>query len=80
MMAIKSKPKEKRSLLSKSKLERILKLELKKSKSYMIRRFSLKIEKQNAKYIEQTDKHKRLVEFEVGDLLWIHLCKDRFMP
>ena len=30
--------------------------------------------------MEQIDKHKRLFDFEVGDFVWIHLCKDRFMP
>ena len=38
----------------------------------------LKIEKQNAKYVEQANKRKKFVEFEVGDLVWIHLRKDRF--
>ena len=38
----------------------------------------LKIEKQNAKYVEQANRRKKFVEFEVGELVWIHLCKDRF--
>ena len=38
----------------------------------------LKIEKQNAKYVEQANMSRKCVKFEVGDLVWIHLCKDRF--
>ena len=38
----------------------------------------LKIEKQNAKYVEQENRHRKYVEFEVGDLVWVHLRKDRF--
>ena len=40
----------------------------------------LKIEKQNAKYVEQENRCRKYVEFEVGDLVWVHLCKDRFPP
>ena len=36
------------------------------------------IEKQNLKYEEQANRHKKHVEFKVGDLVWIHLRKDRF--
>ena len=38
----------------------------------------LKIEKQNAKYVEQANRRHKYVEFEVGNLVWVHLCKDRF--
>ena len=40
----------------------------------------LKIEKQNAKYVEQANRRCKYVEFEVGDLVWVHLRKDRFPP
>ena len=40
----------------------------------------LKIEKQNAIYVEQANIHHKYVEFEVGDLVWVHLRKDRFPP
>ena len=40
----------------------------------------LKIEKQNAKYVEQANRCCKYVEFEVGDLVWVHLLKDRFPP
>ena len=40
----------------------------------------LKIEKQNAKYVEQANRRCKYVEFEVGDLVWVHLHKDRFPP
>ena len=40
----------------------------------------MKIEKQNAKYMEQANRGRKVVEFEVGDLVWIHLLKDRFPP
>ena len=35
-------------------------------------------EKQNAKYVEQANRHRKYVEFEVGDIFWVHLRKDRF--
>ena len=38
----------------------------------------LKIEKQNAKYVEQANRHRKFVDFEVGELVWIHLRKHRF--
>ena len=38
----------------------------------------MKIEKQNATYVEQANRRKKFVEFEVGDLVWIHLRKDGF--
>ena len=38
----------------------------------------LKIEKHNAKYVEQANRRCKYVEFEVGDLVWVHLRKDRF--
>ena len=40
----------------------------------------LKIEKNNAKYVEQTNRRRKYVEFEVGELVWVHLRKDRFPP
>ena len=40
----------------------------------------LKIEKQNANYVEQENRRRKFVEFEVGELVWIHLHKDRFPP
>ena len=39
----------------------------------------LKIEKKNAKYVEQANRHRKFVEFEVGELVWIHLRKDFIM-
>ena len=36
------------------------------------------IEKQNEWYVRATNKHKKHVEFNVGDLVWIHLRKERF--
>ena len=39
----------------------------------------LKIEKPNAKYVEQANRCRNLVEFEFRDLVWIHLSKDRFL-
>ena len=38
----------------------------------------LKIEKQNAKYVEQANRRRKYVEFEVGDLVWVYLRKDSF--
>ena len=40
----------------------------------------LKIEKQNAIYVEQANRLYKYVKFEVGDLVWVHLRKDRFPP
>ena len=40
----------------------------------------LKIEKQDAKYVEQANRRRKYVEFEVGDLVWVHFRKDRFPP
>ena len=40
----------------------------------------LKIEKKNAKYVEQANRRRKYVEFEVGDLVWVHLRKNRFPP
>ena len=39
----------------------------------------LKIEKNNAKYVEQANRRRKYVEFEVGELVWVHLRKDRFL-
>ena len=36
------------------------------------------IEKYNLKYEEQANRHKKHMEFKVGDLVWIQLRKDRF--
>ena len=38
----------------------------------------VKIEKKNKKYQRATNKHRKKVEFKVGDLVWIHLRKERF--
>ena len=38
----------------------------------------LKIEKSNASYQAQANKHKRRVVFQRGDLVWIHMRKERF--
>ena len=40
----------------------------------------LKIEKNNAKYVEQANRRRKYVEFEVHELVWVHLRKDRFPP
>jgi len=37
-----------------------------------------KIEKTNASYQAQANKHKEKVVFQTGDLVWIHLRKERF--
>ena len=37
-----------------------------------------KIEKMNAKYMKQANRHKKFVEFQVGDLVRVHLSKDHF--
>ena len=36
------------------------------------------IEKKNERYMWAANKHKKHVEFNVGDLVWIHLRKERF--
>jgi len=40
--------------------------------------FKLKIEKSNASYQVQANKHKKSVVFQLGDMVWIHLRKKRF--
>ena len=40
----------------------------------------LKIEKKNAKYVEQVNKRRKYVEFEIDELFWVHLRKDKFPP
>ena len=37
-----------------------------------------KIERSNATYQAQANKHRRKVVFQPGDLVWIHLRKERF--
>ena len=37
-----------------------------------------KIKKENAKYVKQVNRHRKFVEFQVNDLVWVHLRKDRF--
>jgi hypothetical protein len=37
-----------------------------------------RIEKQNQKYERQANKHQRVVIFKEGDLVWVHLSKERF--
>lgn len=39
-----------------------------------------KILKQNERYRQNANKHKKYVEFHPGDMVWIHLRKDRFPP
>ena len=39
---------------------------------------TMKIERSNASYQTQANKHKRRVVFQPGDLVWIHLRKERF--
>ena len=39
-----------------------------------------RILKQNEKYKKSTDKHRKHAKFQEGDLIWIHLRKDRFPP
>ncbi|PKI48453.1 hypothetical protein CRG98_031158 [Punica granatum] len=34
--------------------------------------------RQNEKYKEQDDKFRKPATFKEGDLVWIHLCKERF--
>ena len=36
------------------------------------------INESNAKYKEQADRHRRRLVFEVGDLVWVVLTRDRF--
>ena len=36
------------------------------------------IEKQNERYVKAANKHRKHVEFNMGDLVWIHLRKERF--
>ena len=36
------------------------------------------ISRQNLKYSEQANKHRKHAEFKEGDLVWVHLRKDRF--
>ena len=36
----------------------------------------LKIEKQNEKYLKEANKHRKFVEFQEGDFVWIHLRID----
>ena len=38
------------------------------------------IEKQNERYMQAANKHRKHVEFNAGDLVWIHLRKERFPP
>jgi len=38
----------------------------------------LRIEKSNASYQAQANKNKRTVVFQSGDLVWVHLRKERF--
>ena len=39
---------------------------------------TLKIEKQKEKYFKQANMHRKFVEFQEGDLVWIHLRNDKF--
>jgi hypothetical protein len=39
-----------------------------------------KIMQQNERYQKSANKHSRHVEFKEGDLVWVHLRKDRFPP
>jgi len=41
-------------------------------------RVKLRIEKSYSSYQAQTNKHKRRVVFKPGDLIWVHLRKERF--
>ena len=38
-----------------------------------------KIEKENAKYVKQANRHKKFVEFQVDDSVWVYLRNDRFL-
>ena len=37
-----------------------------------------RIEKQNTMYVNEANRQRKLVEFHVDDLVWIHLRNDRF--
>ncbi|GKD48345.1 hypothetical protein Tco_1277321 [Tanacetum coccineum] len=39
-----------------------------------------KIVSQNEKYKARADKHRKHVQFNEGDMVWIHLCKGQFPP
>ena len=39
-----------------------------------------RILKQNEKYKKSADKHRKHAKFQEGDLVWVHLRKDRFPP
>jgi len=41
-------------------------------------RVKLRIEKSDATYQAQANKHKRIVVFQPGDLVWVHLRKEKF--
>jgi len=45
---------------------------------HLHKQVKLKIEKSNASYQTQANKHKRRVVFQLGDLVWIHLRKEWF--
>ncbi|GKE11287.1 RNA-directed DNA polymerase, partial [Tanacetum coccineum] len=40
----------------------------------------LKIEKQNQRYAKQANKHRKAAIFKEGDLVWVHMSKERFPP
>ncbi|GKC50298.1 transposon ty3-I gag-pol polyprotein [Tanacetum coccineum] len=40
----------------------------------------LKIQKQNPKYAKQANKHRKAATFKEGDLVWVHMSKERFPP
>ena len=39
----------------------------------------LVLEEKYAKCVEQTNKHRELLELEVEDMVWVHINMDRFM-
>ena len=39
----------------------------------------LKTEEKYVKCVEQTNKHRKLLEFEVEDVVWVHINTDRFL-
>ena len=39
----------------------------------------LKTKEKYAKYMEQKNKHSKLLEFEVENVVWVHINADRFM-